>query len=492
VALVNVLTPERRSRAAAGSDGGRRACYYICFLVLADASAALGAGILGRLWHGGGSDAGGPSATAARLAVLLMPPCWVTALWLRRGYEGRYESLGPENRRRILRAAGVLALPLAVAAFLVDSTALVRQVLVTIPLAALLTPVSRYLAGLGACDEHQGRHGWRRALLVGHPAPIVDFLRVVRRGGDLDPPGLDIVGACVPGPIEPGEERTFPLPILGPLGAAPDAARDAKCDVVLVLACPELDTPTLRTLTWRLRAEQVDLAFAPLPSAVSADRITLGEFGGLPLMHIRAPIRSRPLRALKGVADRTAAALMLLALGPLFLVLAAAVRFTSPGPALFRQVRVGIGGREFTCFKFRTMCTGAERMQSQLAHLNEKRDGVLFKIKNDPRVTRVGAVLRKYSLDELPQLINVLNGSMSLVGPRPPLPGEVARYSDEMRGRLAVKPGLTGLWQVSGRSSLSWPETVRLDLSYVENWSPRLDAEILARTATAVVRGTGV
>jgi lipopolysaccharide/colanic/teichoic acid biosynthesis glycosyltransferase len=193
-----------------------------------------------------------------------------------------------------------------------------------------------------------------------------------------------------------------------------------------------------------------------------------------------------------GAFDRLAAALILLVLAPMLLMLAALVRATSPGPAFFRQVRVGIGGREFTCLKFRTMVTGAERMQAQLAHLNEKRDGVLFKITNDPRVTRIGAVLRKYSLDELPQLINVLTGSMSLVGPRPPLPGEVARYSEEMRGRLAVKPGLTGLWQVSGRSTLSWPESVRLDLSYVENWSPRLDAEILGRTATAVVRGTGV
>ncbi|HEV3170558.1 MAG TPA: sugar transferase [Actinocrinis sp.] len=492
MAVVNVLTSERRSRADAGSAGDRRACYYLCFLILADASAALAAGILAHLWHGGGSDAGGLSSAATRLAVLLMPPAWVTALWLRRAYEARYESMGHENRRRILRAAGILAVPLAVAAFLVDSTALFRQALVAIPLVALLTPVSRHIAGLRVCGEHEGQHGWRRALLVGHPSPVADFLRVVRRGGDQDPAGLTIVGACVPGPVEPAEEDTFPLPILGALGAVPEAARAAKCDVVVILACPELDTPTLRTLTWRLRDERVDLAFAPLPSAVSSERIVLGEFGGLPLMHIRAPIRSRPLQAVKGAFDRLVAALILLALAPVLLTLAALVRATSPGPAFFRQVRVGIGGREFTCLKFRTMVADAERMQAQLAHLNEKRDGVLFKISNDPRVTRIGAVLRKYSLDELPQLINVLTGSMSLVGPRPPLPGEVARYSEEMRGRLAVKPGLTGLWQVSGRSTLSWPESVRLDLSYVENWSPRLDAEILGRTATAVVRGTGV
>jgi len=208
VAIVNVLIPERRSRAAAESDGGRRACYYICFLVIADASAALASGLLAHLWHGGGSDVGALSGTATRLAVLLMPPAWVTALWLRRGYEARYESMGRENRRRILRAAGVLAVPFAIGAFLVDSTALFRQALITIPLVALLTPVSRTLAGLRVCDPHAGHHGWRRALLVGHPAPIEDFLEVVRRGGSEDPPGLSIVGACLPGPIEKAKLRS--------------------------------------------------------------------------------------------------------------------------------------------------------------------------------------------------------------------------------------------------------------------------------------------
>jgi len=185
------------------------------------------------------------------------------------------------------------------------------------------------------------------------------------------------------------------------------------------------------------------------------------------------------------------AAVALLLLSPLLLGLAAMVRVTSPGPALFRQTRVGLNGREFTCLKFRTMVADAERLRGQLEHLNEKSDGVLFKIRKDPRITSVGRVLRKCSLDELPQLINVLSGDMALVGPRPPLPAEAAQYSDEVRRRLAVKPGLTGLWQVSGRSTLSWDESVRLDLSYVENWSPQLDAMILLRTTSAVVRGTG-
>jgi lipopolysaccharide/colanic/teichoic acid biosynthesis glycosyltransferase len=177
-------------------------------------------------------------------------------------------------------------------------------------------------------------------------------------------------------------------------------------------------------------------------------------------------------------------------LSPVFLVLAIVVRSSSRGPVFFRQVRVGRDGREFTMYKFRTMVDDADRRQHEVAHLDEA-DGVLFKIRADPRVTRGGAVLRRHSVDELPQLWNVLRGQMSIVGPRPPLPSEVQHYGSDAQRRLLVKPGMSGLWQVSGRSELSWEESIRLDLYYVENWSPALDAQILWRTIGAVVRGRG-
>jgi lipopolysaccharide/colanic/teichoic acid biosynthesis glycosyltransferase len=182
--------------------------------------------------------------------------------------------------------------------------------------------------------------------------------------------------------------------------------------------------------------------------------------------------------------------MLLLAFAPLLLGLSAWIRFGSPGPVLFRQVRVGRDGSQFRIFKFRSMYVDAEQRLAELRHLNEN-DGVLFKIRNDPRVTPVGRWLRKLSLDELPQLLNVLKGDMSLVGPRPPLPEEVAAYPDDARRRLAVKPGMTGLWQVSGRSDLPWEEAVRLDLRYVENWSLTLDFVILMRTVSAVMRSSG-
>jgi exopolysaccharide biosynthesis polyprenyl glycosylphosphotransferase len=195
-------------------------------------------------------------------------------------------------------------------------------------------------------------------------------------------------------------------------------------------------------------------------------------------------------QAVKSVFDKTCAALALLVLAPLFAVIAISIRLADHGPVFFRQTRIGKDGQGFVLYKFRTMVPDAEQRKSQLAARNEA-DGVLFKIRRDPRVTRTGAWLRRWSLDELPQLINVLIGDMSLVGPRPALPEEVACYGGHMRRRLAVKPGLTGLWQVSGRSDLSREEAERLDLHYVENWSLALDLQVLWKTGSAVIRGSG-
>jgi exopolysaccharide biosynthesis polyprenyl glycosylphosphotransferase len=208
------------------------------------------------------------------------------------------------------------------------------------------------------------------------------------------------------------------------------------------------------------------------------------------MLHVEHPRLHGGSRLIKEAFDRVGALALLAVFGPLLLTVALCVRLTSRGPVLFRQVRVGRDGSQFRIFKFRSMYLDAEARLAELRHLNEH-DGVLFKIRDDPRVTRVGRWLRRFSLDELPQLLNVLMGQMSLVGPRPPLPSEVAAYAGDVRRRLAVKPGMTGLWQVSGRADLPWEEAVRLDLRYVENWSLSLDLVILLRTMTAVVRSSG-
>jgi exopolysaccharide biosynthesis polyprenyl glycosylphosphotransferase len=220
--------------------------------------------------------------------------------------------------------------------------------------------------------------------------------------------------------------------------------------------------------------------------------------GAPPLSTLTIPARieavtsaHRARQAVKRGLDLVGASVLLLALLPVLLTIGLLVRLTSRGPALYRSTRTGLHGREFTVLKFRTMHRHAERIRADLLELNEVDGGILFKIRRDPRVTRLGRVLRRFSLDELPQLVNVLTGAMSLVGPRPPLPAEVERYGSHARRRLHVKPGMTGLWQVSGRSDLSWDEAVRLDLYYVENWSLGLDLAIVLRTIWAVLSGRG-
>jgi len=242
---------------------------------------------------------------------------------------------------------------------------------------------------------------------------------------------------------------------------------------------------------WTLEGSDVDVLVSSALTDVTGPRISIRPVAGLPLLHIEEPELSGTRRVMKGVFDRVVAGLIILFALPVLVGLGIAVRLTSRGPALFRQTRVGRDGSHFTMFKFRSMYVDAEERKKELESRNERAEGLLFKMRDDPRVTRVGKFLRKWSLDELPQLINVLNGSMSLVGPRPPLPSEVARYEDDVHRRLMVKPGLTGLWQISGRSDLEWDESVRLDLRYVENWSLAMDFVILWRTVFAVLRREG-
>jgi exopolysaccharide biosynthesis polyprenyl glycosylphosphotransferase len=230
---------------------------------------------------------------------------------------------------------------------------------------------------------------------------------------------------------------------------------------------------------------------APTLVEVAGPRIAIRPIAGLPLMHVDHPELTGGRRLAKELFDRCTAAVLLLLLSPFLLIIAGLLKITSGGPVIFQQRRIGRNGEPFTIVKFRTMVRDAECLRADVIHLNEHDAGPLFKIRDDPRVTPLGGWLRRYSLDELPQLINVLIGDMSLVGPRPPLPREVKEYGLDARRRLVVKPGLTGLWQISGRSDLDWEESVRLDLRYVENWSLALDALILWKTVFVVIRGAG-
>jgi exopolysaccharide biosynthesis polyprenyl glycosylphosphotransferase len=413
----------------------------------------------------------------------LLPLCFLVALALGRAYERRFLFVGTDEYQRVLRAGLALTATVAIVSYACEIRLARGYVVIALPLATLTGLALRFALRKRLHRARRRGTCLRRVVVVGHELAVVAITRQLRRERYH---GLDVVGCCLP----PDHDGRVALPVYGSFDDVAHAVRAARADTVIVLSCPELDGQTLRRLAWRLERDDVDLIVASSLVDVAGGRTTIRPVDGLPMLHVEHPNLSGPGRILKAALDRLASALLLLLLAPLVALLAGAVRSTSPGPVLFRQVRVGKDGRTFVMYKFRTMHADAPARLAEIRHLNDY-DGVLFKMRDDPRVTPVGRWLRRFSFDELPQLINVLRGQMSLVGPRPPLPEEVAVYPADVRRRLAVKPGLTGLWQVSGRSDLPFEEAVKLDLRYVENWSFSLDVMILLRTLSAVCRASG-
>jgi exopolysaccharide biosynthesis polyprenyl glycosylphosphotransferase len=319
---------------------------------------------------------------------------------------------------------------------------------------------------------------------VGHESAVADLVKELGRDRYH---GMAVVGACV---ARRSGDEVAGVPVYGDLDDVTAAVRSFGADTVAVLACPEMDGVRLRSLAWELEKTGTDLCVSPALLDVAGPRTTVRPTAGLTLLHVDHPQLSGFPVLVKDLFDRTFAAAALISLSPLLVLLAVIIRLHDRGPAFFTQVRVGKDGRVFKIYKFRTMVVDAEQRRTELLDSNDT-DGVLFKLRKDPRVTAVGARLRRYSIDELPQLFNVLLGQMSLVGPRPALPDEAARYAEHVRRRLVVRPGLTGLWQVNGRSDLSWEESVRLDLRYVENWSFALDLQIVWKTIMVILQGSG-
>jgi len=414
----------------------------------------------------------------------LLPLGLLLALAVNRAYERRLLYVGTEEYQRVLGAGLAVTATVAVASYALDIDVARGYVVIALPVATAASVVTRFANRKALHATRRRGQCLRKVVVVGHELAVVGITRQLRRERYH---GLDVVGACLP-PRHDG--RVGDLTVYGTFDDVARAVGQAAADTVIVLTCPEFDGESLRRLAWQLERDDIDLIVANNLIDVAGARTTIRPVDGLPMLHVEHPTLSGARRVAKAVFDRVGAALLLTAFAPVLAAVALAVRLDSPGPVLFRQVRVGRYGRAFQIYKFRTMHVDAERRLAEVRHLNEQ-DGVLFKIRDDPRVTRVGRYLRRFSLDELPQLFNVLGGTMSLVGPRPPLPREVAAYPADARRRLAVRPGMTGLWQVSGRSDLPWEEAVRLDLRYVENWSLTLDLVILLRTLTAVWRGAG-
>ena len=306
--------------------------------------------------------------------------------------------------------------------------------------------------------------------------------------------GFRVVGVWVPDRVAAPDERfnanDLAVPVLGTESDLGQALDVDAVDTVVVTDTEHLGHDGMRELAWALEDRDVNLLVAPNVVDVAGPRIHLEAHGNMPLIYLSGPSYSRARTLRRALFDRSFAALVLLASSPVLLLAALAVRFTSRGPIFYRSERIGTHGVPFQMLKLRTMVHGADQMLEEMEHHNDAA-GPLFKVRDDPRVTRVGRLLRRYSIDELPQFLNVLRGDMSVVGPRPPLRSEVDEYSEHMHRRLLVKQGVTGLWQVSGRSDLTWEDSVRLDLDYVENWTMLRDMQIIFRTARAVLASRG-
>lgn len=421
--------------------------------------------------------------------VPLAGVAWVAALAMANAYERRYLGVSTEEYRAVGRAVlGMLAL-LAVTSFLMNLQLARAYVLVLMPLLLLGGLVTRRRMRDWLAGHRDKGELMQRTVIVGRADAAASLVRSIKNEPHQ---GLLPVAVCTSG-MDADWDATSSIegvPVMGTPRDAIAAADLYDAEVVAVASHPDLAGKALRRLAWALEERGVELIVSPGLLDVAGPRMSIRPSNNLSLLHVERPSHATRSVFLKDVMDRTLAFLLLLALAPLLLVVAFLIRVTDPGPVFFKQKRVGVRGEIFYIYKFRTMCVDAEKRLEALRANNEG-SGVLFKMKDDPRVTRVGKHLRRYSLDELPQLLNVLFGDMSLVGPRPPLPAEVEQYEPDALRRLHVRPGMTGLWQVSGRSDLSWEESLRLDLRYVDNWSPIGDLHILFRTFRAVTHSSG-
>nr|WP_245722679.1 sugar transferase [Micromonospora matsumotoense] len=414
---------------------------------------------------------------------------WLVSLKALRCYDDRVLGYGADEYRRVSGASLRLAGGVAIAGYIFDVGVSRGFLGISFAVGTVGLVATRFAARKALHRARCRGDGWsRRVLVVGDTAHVLELVHTLRREPYA---GYHVVGACIPDALlAPVPQRLSDVPVVGSLRGIPEAAGAIGADTVAVTASGELTATRLRRLGWQLEGTGIDLVVAPALTDVAGPRIHTRPVAGLPLIHVEAPEFRGARKLVKELVDRSAAAVALLLLLPLVALIALAVKLDSRGPVLFRQTRVGQGGQEFGVLKFRTMVVNADALLAELVARNET-NGLMFKMRDDPRVTRIGRLLRKWSLDELPQLVNVLFGQMSLVGPRPPLPSEVARYDGDVARRLLVKPGMTGLWQVSGRSDLSWEDGIRLDLYYVENWSLAADLTILWKTFGAVLRGRG-
>jgi len=416
---------------------------------------------------------------------------WMVALAVNHSRSQRVIGSGVEEYRRVWWATISVFGGVAIVSMLFKLEVARGYLMVALPLGVFLLFLTRWIARKVVIQARRG-HGRciTRLLVVGSPRAIRDLTHALSR----EPwSGYDVVGACIPGGFSRtklGVPGIGNIPVFGDETAVAAAVTASNSHAVAVAAAEQFHGKGLRDLSWELESLDIGLLVAPGVIDIAGPRLHMRPVAGLPLIHVEKPQYHGAKKFQKRAFDVGFSATALLCGLPLLLMIAIAIKLSSTGPVFYRQQRIGLDSTPFQMIKFRTMVVGADKLVDELADLNDGR-GVLFKIRKDPRVTPIGRVLRKYSLDELPQFLNVLAGEMSVVGPRPPLAAEVELYDDDTMRRMLVRPGITGLWQVSGRSDLSWEDSVRLDLFYVENWSMMADLLIALKTLRVVLNHSG-
>lgn len=410
---------------------------------------------------------------------------WLAALATGDTRNPKVFGVGPTEYKRVTNVTLLVFGLYAIIAFSFKIEIGRGYLLIALPTGLFLLLLSRLIWRKRLHRQRQRHLNIYRTLIVGERAKSAHVATEISKNRYA---GFGLLGAVT----ESGSNTDLVpgLPVVAGYDGILQAVDDLSIDTLIMTSSDSINPEQMRHLGWELEARSVDLVVAAALTDVAGPRIHSRPVSGLPLIHVEYPQFAGRKQFTKRTFDLLGSTGLLILLSPLLLVVALIVRSDSPGPIFFTQKRIGLRGREFSMLKFRSMVVDAEDQLPGLLDQSEG-NGTLFKIKNDPRVTRVGATLRKYSLDELPQLINVFKGDMSLVGPRPPLLREVDTYEEWVHRRLLVKPGITGLWQVSGRSNLSWEDSVRLDLYYVENWSMTADLVILWRTVRTVTRPEG-
>lgn len=423
--------------------------------------------------------------------AVLTAAAWAGLLFLRRAYDTARLAEGVGIVTMVLGAAFAVMAVLGFLSYAIKVELPRRYVLVGIPAIALLTIVHRLLLRHQLKRRRAHGQAMMRTLVAGDGLTAGSFVRELSTSMDH---GMKVVGMALSNtdvrPMTAGHQ----VPVWGVLSEIPQMVVDHEIDVVVITG-GGLTGDALRRLSWALERVGADLVVSPGMVETTPSLVTMHPTAGLQLLHWERPSDKFGRGFVKNLQDRSIAALALLAASPVMIGTAIAIKATSKGPVFYTQKRLGVDGNPFTMIKFRSMVTDSDELRAQLVKQKQAEsaqgNSVLFKMADDPRITKVGKIIRRYSIDELPQLINVLRGDMALIGPRPPLPEESAKYHDKDNRRLRVKPGLTGLWQVSGRSDLDWDQSINLDLRYVDNWSWSMDMQILFKTARAVLKGDG-